>query len=219
MRPLVTATLSITALLAGLDWVAVGTGRRRVEAVAKPAVMVGLMATAAGLVTAGPADRAGPDGGVALLVLLGLLAGLAGDVLLLPQVDRFVPGLVAFLIGHLAYLAAFLRTGPAPLGLAGGAVVALALLLGAGRPILAAVRRDRPSLAVPVGCYLVVIGAMLTAAIGSGPVAAACGAMLFAVSDAVLGWTRFVRPIPGQRLLVMCSYHLGQVLIVLGLLG
>jgi len=50
------------------------------------------------------------------LIVLGLVASLAGDVfLMLP--DRFLPGLVSFLVAHLLYIAAFVTAdyGTAPL--------------------------------------------------------------------------------------------------------
>jgi uncharacterized membrane protein YhhN len=211
--------LMVTAVVVVLDWVAVGTGRARLEAVAKPAVMLGLIAVAVAVLLAGPDDGAASlSPTVRVGVLVGLLAGLAGDVLLLPQVDRFVPGLVAFLVGHLGYSAAFLGHGLRTGATLVGASAAVGLVVAVGLPILHAVRRSRPALVVPVGCYLVVTGLVVTVAIGSGPAAARVGAVLFAGSDAVLGWARFVRPVPGGRLLVMVPYHLGQALIVLGLL-
>lgn len=222
---LVVALLVLTAAVAAVDWWAVGTGRASLEATAKPAVMVGLLAVALLLVglgsfVGGPLSRGQTYG-----VVLGLLLGLVGDVLLLPQVDRFVPGLVAFLLGHLAYSVAFLgaglRTGATVVGL----LVAAALVLAVGLPILRAVRSRHPALAAPVAAYLAVTGLVVTCAVGGlhrpywpGPALGAVGALLFAGSDAVLGWGRFVRPLPGQRLLVMVPYHLGQALIVLGLL-
>ncbi len=41
--------------------------------------------------------------------------------------------------------------------------------------------------------------------------------MTFAVSDWVLGFDRFVRPLHQGRLAVMVTYHLGQLLLILGL--
>ena len=215
----------LTGLVAAVDWWAVGTGRVRVEALAKPAVMLGLLAVAL-LLIAGWDDPAGPiSNGRRYLLPLGLLLGLVGDVLLLPQLDRFVPGLVAFLLGHLAYSLAFVGTGLRTGATVVGVLVAVALVLAVGLPILRAVRARHPALAVPVACYLAVTGLVVTCAVGAvhgpswtGPLLGAAGALLFAGSDAVLGWGRFVRPLPGQRLLVMVPYHLGQALIVLGVL-
>jgi uncharacterized membrane protein YhhN len=225
LRTTALVTALITALVAALDWWAVGTGRRALEVVAKPAVMVGLLGLAAAMTAdADPSYSLG--NGVRYGVLLGLLLGLVGDVLLLPQLDRFVPGLVAFLLGHLAYTVAFVDSGLRVAATVAGVAVAAALMLLAGLPILRAVRREHPALAVPVACYLAVTGLVVTVAIGvltrplwPGPALAATGALLFAGSDAVLGWGRFVRELPGQRLLVMVPYHLGQALLVIGLLS
>jgi len=41
--------------------------------------------------------------------------------------------------------------------------------------------------------------------------------MLFAVSDWLLGYQRFVRPLPAGRLAVIVPYHVGQALLILGL--
>lgn len=40
----------------------------------------------------------------ALAILLGLLCSLAGDIFLMLPGDRFIPGLVSFLLAHLAYI-------------------------------------------------------------------------------------------------------------------
>src|SRR3972149_11827785 len=49
------------------------------------------------------------DTGYSILILIGLLLSLAGDVLLsFPSPRTFLVGLVAFLFAHLAYIAAFI---------------------------------------------------------------------------------------------------------------
>ncbi len=61
-----------------------------------------------------------------------------------------------------------------------------------------------------------VIGsAMVVGGMGTGSVVAASGAILFALSDAVLGWNRFVKALTHGRLLTHIPYHLGQGLIAL----
>jgi uncharacterized membrane protein YhhN len=42
------------------------------------------------------------------------------------------------------------------------------------------------------------------------------GAILFFVSDALLGWNKFVRQLRYGNIQVIITYHLGQAFIVLG---
>ena len=59
---------------------------------------------------------------------------------------------------------------------------------------------------------------MVASAIGTGRVFAIVGALLFGASDSVLGWTRFISDFPRSRLVVMTTYHLGQMGLVLALI-
>ena len=52
---------------------------------------------------------------------------------------------------------------------------------------------------------------------GTGRITAIIGALLFAASDSVLGWTRFVSDFPRSRVVVMVTYHLAQFGLVLAL--
>ena len=63
------------------------------------------------------------------------------------------------------------------------------------------------------------IGAMVIYAFATGVGLIAIGATVFAVSDTVLARDRFVRPWDGAQLLVMVTYHVGQALIVAGVLA
>ena len=58
---------------------------------------------------------------------------------------------------------------------------------------------------------------MAVLAANVGVPAAAAGAALFVVSDAVLALNRFVRPIPRGDVAVHVTYHLAQGLLVLSL--
>lgn len=198
---------------AALDWYAVWRGRRTLEAVAKPLTMVALLGAALSL---GAADTAP---GRWLLVALALC--LAGDVALLSKSEpRFLAGLGAFLLGHLAYVAALRPLGGQSIAAAlPGLGAVLLLVLVVGRPVLAATRRQgEPGLAGAVAAYMIVIGAMVVTAFGTGRPVVAAGALVFMASDAVLALDRFVRPRPWAPLVVMVTYHLGQGLIVAGAL-
>jgi len=150
-------------------------------------------------------------------VLAGIACSLLGDVLLMLPGDLFVPGLVAFLCGHLCFIAAFLgdsRFGARPwllLACLGYGAVNLALLWDAiGAP-----------LRVPVLVYVLVLASMGGQALArarlfalrgdaQAPAArlAALGALAFMLSDSLLAWNRFHGPLPLASLWVLSAYYL-----------
>ncbi|MDK9704900.1 MAG: lysoplasmalogenase [Sulfuritalea sp.] len=144
----------------------------------------------------------------------GLLAGAVGDVCLaLP--NAFLPGMIAFAIGHGLYVAAFLQWSriPAPALLAPVGIFAATglwlMLPGAG------------ALTLPLVVYVLVIGAMIwraaacaleaqdDALIRWGPLA---GAILFGFSDMLIGIHRFHQPMPGAAFAIILTYWAGQTL-------
>jgi uncharacterized membrane protein YhhN len=214
--------LAVAAGLAVVDWLAVwaaGPAGRRIERIAKPGVMVALIAAAGLAAPVTPEARAAQP-----WLIAGLGASLAGDVLLLPP-GRFMAGLAAFLLAHLAYLVAFLQLPGETAWLAAGVLVALVTVATVGRILVRAAARV--GLGLPVAAYLVAICAMAVAATRTGGAVAIAGAWLFVASDALLGWGRLREPRPGLergggRVLgtaVMVTYHAGQALIVLAVVG
>ncbi len=199
-------------MVAAADWVAVATDRRSIEYVLKPATMVVLIAAAIAL--ADPANDA-----ARWILVVGLVCSLAGDVFLMLDPKLFLAGLGAFLIGHVAYVVALAQFDleTAPLAIGGIVVVVAGNLIGR-RIVDAAAERDG-RLRVPVSAYVAVISGMVIAAFGTTIAAAIAGALLFYASDGILGWNRFVQPIPQGRLATMIPYHLGQIGLVIALLG
>lgn len=186
--------------LAAVDWVAVWRGLLRAEAILKPLVPLPLIAVA---LTAH-----------SWWFAAALALCLAGDVLLLPQVDRFRSGLAAFLLGHAAFIAAFLMLPVHPDRLiAAPPILAMALLLA---PRI--VRAAPNALRAPIVVYMVVVLAMFGAALLAGGLARGVGAALFVISDTLLALNRFVAPQPGGRVAVMVTYHLAIGLLTLSLL-
>jgi sterol desaturase/sphingolipid hydroxylase (fatty acid hydroxylase superfamily)/uncharacterized membrane protein YhhN len=155
-----------------------------------------------------------------LLLLIALLASLAGDTLLMLPGNFFIPGLVAFLSAHLSYIVLLQRSTPnrewfpsrqALLGTLGFGALMYALLWP-GLP--------GPVLRVAVACYVVIIALMAAQAIGRAvrcrdhaSVAVACGACLFMLSDSLLALNKFVQPLPLAGLWILSSYYAAQVLI------
>lgn len=129
-------------------------------------------------------------------VLVGLMFSWWGDVLLISRARRvFLGGLVAFLLGHVAYSVAFLRRGVSP----GATLVSLLLLLVplyfVGRWLVPAV--DRPMRA-PVLAYMAVITLMVALAVGTfaarGEPWVLVGAVAFYLSDLSVARDRFIAP-------------------------
>jgi uncharacterized membrane protein YhhN len=201
--------LAITLVSAVIDWVAVNHGHRPVEYVFKPLTLVVLTAAALALDPADPTVRA--------WFVVALVLSLAGDVFLMLPGDRFVPGLGAFLLAHLAYVVGLAVAGLEPLGVLAGLLVVGAAYGLVGTRLVAGIRATEPAMAGPVTVYMGVISAMVVCAFGTGDGVAIAGAVLFYASDALIGWGRFVRPYDWGRLAVMVTYHLGQVLLVLSL--
>jgi len=163
------------------------------------------------------ASGGGPPARFQALVVAGLAAALAGDVLLMLPRDRFVAGLVSFLVAHLLYAAAFagVPTGAAPW-------VVLAGLVAFGVGVLRALWPGLGALRGPVVGYVAVILAMAWMATarglrvpGPGTAAAAAGALLFVLSDTLLAVDRFRAPFRGSRALVLTTYYAAQLLIAL----
>ncbi|HXY67826.1 MAG TPA: lysoplasmalogenase [Gemmatimonadales bacterium] len=203
-----------TAIAAGCAIVAAARDDRPGFAFFKPLTTLIILVGAAWLVRPGGQPYRG-------LVVLGLSASLAGDVLLLPPA-RFLAGLVAFAAAQLAYLAAFTLGSPvvpgqlpllAPFVVAGAAVVRYLW------PVLGARR-------VPVLAYLTVLCAMAwrAAARGQAPgvghasfVLALAGACCFFTADVILAVRRFRRPSREAHVVELVAYWAAQLLIALSI--
>ena len=148
------------------------------------------------------------------MIITGLVFSLAGDVFLMLPSDRFVPGLVAFLIAHLFYSAAFASEISAliwwpliPLVIF-GIIIFLILAPALGK------------LKVPVLIYVVVILIMawlawerLIQSGQSGALLASIGAILFIISDTILALDRFRGTFKPARASNLTTYFAAQLLI------
>lgn len=235
--PLTQAALSVGVLTAGL-WAVGALMQGRIGLLEALLVEVAALATAssaAGLVElhqltkptvmlialvfiAARAYHTRVSGLFHALLLLALAASLAGDVfLMLPGAGYFLPGLLSFLLAHLAYIA-LLKQGVAWFP----SRRALAATLCIGALVYAFLWRYLPSeLRLAVAIYVGVIALMAAQAIGRAvllrsPSAfyVALGACFFMLSDALLAINLFARPLPLASLWVLASYYTAQILIV-----
>ena len=208
--------LALFLAVAALDWVAVHLPSKPLEYLAKPGCMIVLIAAAAAI---DPADNAARGALLAALALSTL-----GDIFLMlpgrqpdtPGPNLFVAGLGSFLLAHLAYVVGFGLEGVELDGLLLGAIPVVVLVAVVGRRVTGAVRAgSEPELATPVTAYIAVISAMVLTAFGTTDVRAAVGAVLFASSDSLIAWERFVQKRPWGPLTIIVTYHLAQALLVL----
>jgi len=201
---------ALAAIASAGDLASILRHDKRLEYATKPAVMVMLIGAALLLHPASQGERA--------LFVVALVLGLVGDVFLMLPDEFLIPGIVAFLAGHLAYAAGFRFAGFAIVGLVAGLVIVAAtagLLL---RRILGAVQSGgRLNLRNPVIAYAIVISLMTVSATASGNLVAAAGGLLFFFSDVIFAWYRFVKPVAWGQPVNIVMYQAGQALLVLSL--
>jgi uncharacterized membrane protein YhhN len=159
---------------------------------------------------------------------LALVFSLAGDIFLLSP-RLFLPGLVAFLLAHLAYLLGLnLKTSllsPITFGIVLGAAGLDALIYPRFRTALHRKPETR-KLEIPFMVYGFVLSLMMLSAVATlfrtewtnvwTVLLMATGGILFFVSDNMLAQDRFVHPIRNGQLLVMVTYHLAQIALITG---
>ena len=160
-------------------------------------------------------------------MLVGLLLCLVGDVFLaIPGKKTFLGGLIAFLLGHVSYILAFLDISRIGLLTWIGCLV-IAIVTGT---IYFRLKPHLKTMAIPVLCYCIVIAAMLAAAWSvladsgrsqPGRTMVFTGALLFYVSDIFVARNRFVKQEFFNRLVGLPLYYGGQFLLAfsVGLLG
>lgn len=151
------------------------------------------------------------------ILLAGLVCSSFGDYFLLSGGDgRFLAGLVAFLVAHLAYCAAYAVRGLRLHGLIPSAV-AIAFV---GLLVIRWVWPHVPSdLQIPVAAYTVVIGIMVVLAGGTvsqpGGGLILLGAVMFYVSDIFVARQQFVSPGFENGLMGLPLYFTGQAILAL----
>jgi uncharacterized membrane protein YhhN len=206
------ALVVVFAVLAVADWAVIWRGGRR--QVTKTLATVALVTIAA---VVGDIDG---DARAALVV--AVLLCLAGDVFLLRDDDTsFLAGLGSFALGHGAYVVTALMVGVSWPRLAAALPLLVVVLAfqAVTRMVPGARRHGGTPMMVAVGCYSAIISAMVVTATGTSSWVAAAGAMLFATSDSIIGYNRFVKPVRQADLPIMVTYHAGQALLILGLIA
>ena len=203
--------VSLAAVMAVIDWVAVAREHRVLEYVSKPAATAAFLATAVTVDVDHDVSWAFAIAALALCVL--------GDVFLMLPGNLFVPGLASFAVAQVMFAVGFAVGETSGARWLAAAAVAIPVASVLARRFVGAIRRGgHTDLVVPVSVYVVVITTMAVAAVASGSWVSVAGAIIFMLSDALIAETRFVKARPWQPVGIMVTYHLALAGLVLGLL-
>lgn len=154
------------------------------------------------------------------LIIAGLLFSMAGDTFLMPPWNRFVAGLIAFLAGHLLYIAAFTSQTSTIIW---WPLIPIAIY---GIVIYSFLAPSLDKMKVPVLAYIIVI--LVMAWLGwvfwlqsgnANALLAFVGAVFFVISDSILATNRFRLQFKAGRLLNLTTYFIAQWLIAVSVGG
>lgn len=218
-----------------LDWAAVAFGWWKIKPVAKILAMVTLIIWTLFIVDWSPDS-------LIILLLLAQFFGLAGDTFLLLSKRWFFAGLGAFLIGHLFYIALIFSDMFTTINLGwsmpGILFPILVILIFWAMVLFAVYRVFKPDhflhhrkgslLWKWIQIYLWILSGLTSLAVfrvlvqpdlNTLMVFLPLGAVLFLLSDIILAYDRFVKPISRGQLRVHMTYHLGQFCLAVGFLA
>lgn len=208
--------------LAAADWLAVGFNHTRWRYFTKPAPMLALII---GFTLASEWK------GISAWFGIGLVWSLMGDIFLMFPPSFFPVGLAFFLLAHITYIIGFNQTVLMPTWHLIFPFLALSIVDAFGY------RRLRRSILCwprgrwmryPVLIYVVMISLMVFSALltwlkpdwpPQAAVLVSLGALLFYISDTVLAFNRICDPIRFGRVIVITTYHLGQIALIAGVLA
>ena len=151
------------------------------------------------------------------VLLAGLTLSFAGDALLIGETQQaFLAGLAAFLLAHLAYVAAFAVNGINLRWLAGASLPVIGVAVGVAMWLAP---HTPPELTLPVRLYTIVISGMVIAAVGTrgkgGSMLILVGALLFFLSDLSVAALRLVQADFPTYVWGLPLYYAGQVCLAL----
>jgi uncharacterized membrane protein YhhN len=153
------------------------------------------------------------------LIIIGLIFSLAGDIFLMLPSDRFIAGLLSFLVAHIFYIIAFTQSGFSlfsfiyiiPFFIYGAILFSLLL------PFL---KEMKIPVAVYAGVLLIMGWQAFSRWMGfapSGSLVAFIGSLFFMASDSILAIDRFKGSISNAQVYFMTTYFLAQWLIALSI--
>ena len=159
-------------------------------------------------------------------MLLAFLFAWLGDILLLGQeIDElfFIGGLAAFLFSHIAYIYYFKKSAYRKLRSYKGIAVLQFLMVLIAVSFYLLMYSNLGEIWLPVLFYVTTIGLMGVTALGRYARVnmdafsyTVIGAFVFILSDSIIGYNKFVNPIPFADSMIMIFYCIAQYMILKG---
>lgn len=159
-------------------------------------------------------------------MLLAFLFAWLGDILLLGQeIDElfFIGGLAAFLFSHIAYIYYFKKSAYRKLRSYKGIAVLQFLMVLIALSFYLLMYSNLGEIWLPVLFYVTTIGLMGVTALGRYARVnmdafsyTVIGAFVFILSDSIIGYNKFVNPIPFADSMIMIFYCTAQYMILKG---
>lgn len=151
------------------------------------------------------------------VLLSGLVLSFLGDAFLIGEARQaFLSGLAAFLLAHLAYIAAFVVHGVSLRWIAGASLPVIGIAIGVSTWLAP---HTPPELSLPVHLYTIVISGMVIAAFGTrgkgGSLLILIGALLFFLSDLSVASLRLVQTDFPNYIWGLPLYYAGQLCLAL----
>ena len=184
-----------------------------------PKWILAFKAPASGLFVLASIIQPHPVASYYYLVLAGLIWGLVGDICLaIPGNNAFRAGLIAFLLGHILYIAAFVGLAESAPWITPPRVLIAAVSVW----VFLWLRPHLGKMRVPVVLYIIVIGVMLAVAWMAflnptlnvrGAWFVLIGALSFYTSDIFVARNKFIASQLVNRLIGLPLYYAGQFLI------
>ncbi len=162
-----------------------------------------------------------------LLILIGLILGMVGDILLNlrnqfsggASMKVFALGVLAFLAGHIMYIAALIQECSSMLLLAAAmtAIISFVSIPSLMKRITAPSKGLKMFgyvyLVIVIAMFSCTVGVLLNLGITAANLIFCLGAFLFVISDFIMIYYTFGNKIPALRATNLLCYYVGQLLI------
>lgn len=213
-----TILLWVTLIIAVINWISISIHLKTCNYISKPATIIALMAWL---------WQVSGFQGHMIWFAIALIFSLIGDIFLMLPKERFLYGLLAFMLGHLAYIIGLNNTPP-PINLASLSISLIVIFTGVAiyRVISSSLREknlrkyEKPVLVYTIVISIMLISALLTLVRGEwnaySSLLISFGAILFFLSDTFIAWHKFVTPLKWRNIRVRSTYHLGQIGLIIG---